>query len=294
VGVSLLHVGDLARAKEHFDRAIALYDPASHRSLATRIGPDAGTLAKAWRALALWLLGYPDAARAAGDRAIQDARELGYVATLMCTLSAVSWTHIFCRSYDDAIAYADESIILAEEIGSSPWQATGMMFRGAACALAGHLSDGAQQIASALSAHQPTRARLAISFFLSVLGKANAGLGQFKEAWRCIDEATAAVEATGERWHEADIHRTAGEIALMSPERDAAKAQAHFLRALEIAREQQARSWELRAAISLARLWRDRGRREAHDLLAPVYGWFTEGFDTPDLKEAEALLNELA
>ena len=103
------------------------------------------------------------------------------------------------------------------------------------------------------------------------------------------------MEATGERWHEADIHRTAGEIALMSSKPDAAKAQAHFERALEVARAQQARSWELRAATSLARLWRDQGRRaEAHDLLAPVYGWFTEGFDTLDLKEAKALLEELA
>ena len=105
----------------------------------------------------------------------------------------------------------------------------------------------------------------------------------------------AAVEATGETWHEADIHRTAGEIALMSSKPDAAKAQAHFERALEVARAQQARSWELRAATSLARLWRDQGRRaEARDLLAPVYGWFTEGFETRDLREAKALLEELA
>ena len=103
------------------------------------------------------------------------------------------------------------------------------------------------------------------------------------------------VEATGERWNEAEIHRTAGEIALMSSKPDAAKAQTHFERALEIARAQQARSWELRAAISLGRLWRDQGKRaEARNLLAPVYGWFTEGFDTLDLKEATALLEEVA
>jgi len=103
-----------------------------------------------------------------------------------------------------------------------------------------------------------------------------------------------AVEATKERWCEADIHRTAGEIALMSPEPDAAKAQAYFERALTVARAQQAKSWELRAATSMAQLWRDQGKRqEAHDLLAPIYGWFTEGFDTLDLKEAKALLEEL-
>ncbi len=102
------------------------------------------------------------------------------------------------------------------------------------------------------------------------------------------------VETTKEKWGEAEIHRTAGEIALMSPEPDAAKAQAHFERAIAIARAQQAKSWELRAATSLARLWRDHGKRQqARDLLAPIYYWFTEGFDTPDLKEAKALLDEL-
>ena len=103
------------------------------------------------------------------------------------------------------------------------------------------------------------------------------------------------VEATKETWFEAEVNRIAGEIALMSPQPDAAKAEAYFERALAVARAQQAKSWELRAAMSLARLWRDQGKRdEARDLLAPVYGWFTEGFDTLDLKEAKALLDELA
>jgi predicted ATPase len=110
-----------------------------------------------------------------------------------------------------------------------------------------------------------------------------------------IDDALKAVETTKEKWNEAEIHRMAGEIALMSPEPDAVKAEAYFERALAIAREQQAKSWELRAAMSMARLWRDQGkRRQARDLLAAVYGWFTEGFDTLDLKEAKALLDELA
>ena len=118
---------------------------------------------------------------------------------------------------------------------------------------------------------------------------------RFDDAWRCIDEATTAIETTKERWFEAEAHRVAGELALMSPEPDAAKADAYFERALAVARQQQAKSWELRAAMSLARLWRDQGKRDqARDLLAPVYGWFTEGFDTLDLKEAKALLDELA
>ena len=119
-------------------------------------------------------------------------------------------------------------------------------------------------------------------------------LGQFDDAWRCIGEATNAVDTTKETWCEAEVHRIAGEIALRSPQPDTAKAEAYFERALAVARKQQAKSWELRAAMSMARLWRDQGKRdEARDLLAPVYGWFTEGFDTLDLKQAKAFLDEL-
>ena len=133
-----------------------------------------------------------------------------------------------------------------------------------------------------------------VPWHLSYLTRAYSDLGQFDEAWRCIGEAMAAVETTKERWHEAEVRRVAGEIALKSPQPDTVKAEAYFERALAVARAQQAKSLELRAAMSMARLWRDQGkRRQARDLLAPVYGWFTEGFDTLDLKEAKALLDEL-
>jgi predicted ATPase len=126
------------------------------------------------------------------------------------------------------------------------------------------------------------------------LARAYAQLGQFDDAWRWIGEAMTAVETTNERSNEAEVYRIAGEMALMSPQPDAAKAEAYFERALGIARAQQAKSWELRAAMSMTRLWRDQGKRQqAHDLLAPVYGWFTEGFDTLDLKEAKSLLEQL-
>ena len=123
---------------------------------------------------------------------------------------------------------------------------------------------------------------------------AYAETGQFDDAWRCIGEAITAVETTKEELWEAEVHRTAGEIVLMSSEPDLAKAESHFKRSLAVARQQQAKSWQLRAAMSLARLWRDQGKvQQARELLAPVYGWFTEGFDTLDLKEAKALLQEL-
>ena len=134
-----------------------------------------------------------------------------------------------------------------------------------------------------------------IARFSSSLARAYANLGRLDDAWRSVDDAMMAIEKTKERWWEAEVHRDAGEIALNSPEHDASKAEAYFERALFVARQQQAKSWELRAAMSLTRLWRDQGKlQQARELLAPVYGWFTEGFDTLDLKEAKALLNELA
>ena len=130
---------------------------------------------------------------------------------------------------------------------------------------------------------------------LLFLASAYAELGRVDDAWRCVGEALTAVETKKERWCEAEVNRIAGKVALKSPQPDTAKAERYFERALAIARQQQAKSWELRAAMSMARLWRDQGRRdEARELLAPVYGWFTEGFDTLDLKQAKALLDELA
>ena len=160
-------------------------------------------------------------------------------------------------------------------------------------ALTGKASDAAQTITSGVTAMRSTGTTMWMPLWLSYLARANAEIGQFDDARRCIGEAMTAMETTKERWYEAEVNRIAGEIALLSPEPDVAKAQACFERALAIARKQQAKSWELRAAMSMARLWRDQGRRaQARDLLAPVYGWFTQGFDTLDLKQAEAFLDD--
>jgi predicted ATPase len=169
------------------------------------------------------------------------------------------------------------------------------MFKASASTLAGDAANGAHTIASSIAFFRSTGATVLLPFIQSCLARAHAASGQFDDASQSIDTATTMLETSGERWCEAEVHRTAGEIALMPPASDNTKAQTYFQHALEIAREQHARSWELRAATSLARLWRDQGRRaEANDLLAPIYGWFTEGFDTVDLMEAEALLHELA
>jgi len=166
-----------------------------------------------------------------------------------------------------------------------------MVRKGTLLALTGKASDAVQIITSGITAFRSTGATVWLPSFLSYLARAHAELGHFDDAWRCIGEAITAVETTKERWCEAEVNRVAGEIALKSPERDTAKAEAHFERALSVARQQQAKSWELRAAMSMARLWRDQGKREkARDLLAPVYGWFTEGFDTLDLRRLRRCL----
>ncbi len=162
-------------------------------------------------------------------------------------------------------------------------------------ALTGKASNATRMIVSGTTAFRSTGATAFMPTQLSYLATAYRELGKFDDAWRCIGEAMTLVETTKEKWFEADVHRIAGEVALKSPQPDAAKAEAYFERALTVARQQQAKSWELRAAMSLARLWCSQGKpQQARELLAPVYGWFTEGFDTLDLKEAKALLEELA
>jgi predicted ATPase len=295
MGMSLFQTGDIAEGRAHFDKAIVLYDPAEHRPLATHFGQDLGVSILCFRSLTLWVLGYPEAAIADSKQAIRYAREIGQTAPLMYALSNISFTVIHCGNYVAAGAQADEIIGLAEEKAAPHWKARGMATRGWLFALTGKASDAVHMISSGLAAYRQTGATVFVPLWLSHLTRGYAELGQFDDAWRCIDEAMTAVETTKERWLEAEIHRMAGEIALLSPKPDVAKAQAYFERALEVARRQQAKSWELRAAMSLARLWRDQGKvSEARELLAPVYGWFTEGFDTRDLKEAKALLEQLA
>jgi predicted ATPase/class 3 adenylate cyclase len=294
MGISLLCTGDIARARAHFDRAITLYDPVEHRPLATRFGVDIGVSILSYRSLALWVLGYSGAALADAENAVRDAREINHVATFMYALHNTSLAHIWSGNYGAANAQLDEVVSLANQKRSLYWKANGILLRGWLFALTGKAPNAIQTLTSGLTAYRSTRSTNWVPLHLSYLAKAHAELDQFDDAWRCADEAITIAHATNERWCEAELHRTAGEIALTLSERDAPKAEAYFERALAVARQQQAKSWELRAAMSMARLWRDQGKRQqAHDLLAPIYGWFTKGFDTLDLKEARALLEQL-
>ena len=293
-GLSLLHTGDIAQCRPHFDRAIALYDPVEHRPLAPRFGGDIGATSLSWRSVALWILGYPVSAQADAEDALSNARETGHAVTLMYALTHVSMTHFCCGNYTRASAEADELVTLAGEKGSTMWKAYGASRQGFLAAMTDKAADAVQIITSAIDTARSVGSTLWTPLNLSHLARAHAALGKFDDAWRCIGEAMTTMATTKETWWEAEVDRVAGEMSLMSPKPDAAKAEAYFERALAVARQQQAKSWELRAAMSLARLWRSQGKvQQARELLAPVYGWFTEGVDTRDLKEAKALLNEL-
>jgi predicted ATPase len=294
MSVSLLCTGDIVQARVHSDQAAALYNAAEHRPVATRFGQDARVAILAYRALGSWLLGYPAASLADADSAVRAAREIDQAATMMFVLTHTALTHLVSRNYGAAKEEAEELAAVASDKGAIFWRAIGTMAQGWVFALTGKSTDAADLLTSGLDAFRSTGSTLWMPLHMSCLAVAYGDLHRIDEAWDCIGEAMTAIETTGERWYEAEVLRVAGEIAMMSPERDTAKAQMFFDRALAVARQQQARSWELRAAMSMAKLWREQGRREmARNLLAPVYGWFREGFDTPDLKDAKALLDDL-
>ena len=222
IGSSLLLTGDIAEGRAHYDQALALYDPAVHRPLATRFGQDVAVAILSYRSLALWVLGYPDAALADADHALKNAREIGQAAALMYALLVTSPTHIFCGNYATANAQSDELVALADEKGAAQ---QGMLMRGCVFAVAGKASDAVPIITSGLTALRSTLSTNWMPLYLSCWGIAYAELHRFDDACRCVGEAMTAMETTKERWCGAEVYRTTGAIALMSSEPDAAKAE---------------------------------------------------------------------
>jgi predicted ATPase len=295
MGASYLHTGEIIKARTHLDKAIELYQPDEHRRGATLFGQDVRVAALFYRSLALWQLGYPDAAIRDAARSVVDARDAGQAATVMAALAITSFTHIHCGNYGLAKEQLDEVCALADEKSAMFWKVGGMLLLGCVSALNGKAADAVQTIGSGLQAWRSTGASLWMPVYLAHLIGAHADLGRFDDAWRCFNEATTLMQQTKERWCESEIYRIAGEVAIRSPDSDVSKAEAFFRHALEVAKAQQAKSYELRAATSLARLRRDQGRRdEALQQLAPIYNWYSEGFHTHDLRQAKALLDMLA
>jgi tetratricopeptide (TPR) repeat protein len=294
LGMTLLCMGDANEVLAHLDGAWALYNPVAHRPLATRFGHDVGAATLTFRPLARWLLGYPKAVLAEADHAVAAARETDHMPTLLFALAGTSFTRMCCLDHAAAAIHLDECIALAQD--KVPfWNMFAIAQRGCVLAQTGKAGDAIEAISAGIAGLGAIGTTVFATYRFAHLALAYAELGKLEDAWHCIGEAMTAAETTKEQWCLAEINRVAGVIALKSPGSDAAKAQGYFERALSVARKQQAKSWELRAAISMARLWRDQGKpQQARELLARVYGWFTEGFDTLDLKNAKALLAELA
>ncbi|MGA2944319.1 MAG: AAA family ATPase [Xanthobacteraceae bacterium] len=296
MGTSLLFLGDVAEGLAHLDRAMSLYDSTEHRLLGTRFGQESGVAILANRPLALWLLGFPETALNEADNALNYARDIRQTASFLYALARIAWFHVVVGHYTKAAAQIRELMTSAEEVEGSYWTAAGMMLQGCLFAFTGKGSSAIKMITDGIATSQLRGFNLLrMPWYFSCMARAHIELGQPNDAWRRIGDAMTAMEATKETWQESELHRIAGDLALMSPDPDVSKTQAHLDRALAIARRQKAKSWELRAAMSMARLWRYQGKRgEAHDLLRSVYGWFTEGFETLDLIEAKTLLDELA
>ena len=265
---ALTLTGDFVEAKSTTTGRSRIYDSAEHGSLTTRSGRDIKVALLASRSGCAWLLGYPAAARSDAARAVKNAREIEHATTLLHALHLSEWNHIRCGNYAVAHTQVDELIALADQRGAPGWKALGTATRGCLFALTGKASEAVRAITSAITLLPSTGAALYEPQQLQYLAMAYAELGQLHDAWRCIDDAIDKTEKSKEKWCEAEVHRIAGEVELKSLAPDPEKAEAYFDHALAVARQQQAKSWELRAAMSMARLWRDQALKRIRSATA--------------------------
>jgi class 3 adenylate cyclase/predicted ATPase len=294
VGSALIPVGNFQEALSHLDRAVALYRPEEHGALAFRFGADIGITAMCVRAWALWHRGFPDQAKKVLDEGVQSARRSVHRHTLAYALIYAGLTAISARWTTKGASAASELVSLTEEHGFALFLGYGLILQGGAMAQCGQGTAAVERIRDGIAAMQATGARRVESMVLGLLAEALAATGAVAKAIEMLAEALAAAKACGAYWADAELHRLRGELLQSLSLPDWAEIERAFRTSLAVAHEQGTRGFELRAAISLARLLSNRERRdEARDVLAPLYGWFTEGFDTPDLKEAKALLDEL-
>jgi predicted ATPase len=242
----------------------------------------------------LWALGYPDQAVQRSQEALTMAHALAHPYSLADTLSEGVQVHANRREWQTVQAHAEAWLALATEHGFARHAAQGTCVLGWALAGQGQVEEGIAQMRQGLAALRAQGTAVGMPAWLARLAEAYGQVGQVGEGVHLVAEALAVVDTTGERGNEAELHRLHGVLLLRQTVPDTPAAEVCFQQALDVARRQQAKSWELRAAMSLSRLWQRQGKRpEARELLAPIYGWFTEGFDTADLQDARALLEEL-
>jgi class 3 adenylate cyclase/predicted ATPase len=293
-GRNLMFAGNFASSRSHFEKVLALYDPndpISHRSLVHQAGVDPHVNAQSRLAYVLFCLGFSDQALARSNAAIAEARRLAHSPSLAGTLGDAAGLLALVGDNATLEKRVDQLVTVTTEQGFPFWRAFGMIYRGWVRVKNGDVTEGLSLLSSGSSAYRATGAQLSMPSRI-VLARACEITGQIEEAVSQLEDALQIAEGTGGRWFAAELNRHKGQLLLRQGDTEAAEEL--YRKALSIAEEQSAKLWELRAAVSLSRLRRDQGRHtEARDLLAPVYGWFTEGFNTPDLKEAKALLDEL-
>jgi predicted ATPase len=295
LGTTLRYLGAAAEAYTHFAQGMALYDPQQQRAAALLYGDDAGVICHSFSALALWYLGYPDQALARSHEAVTLAQQVAHPYSLSFVLCWAAVFHQVRRERGATQEHAAATISLATAQGFPHWMAGGSIMHGWALAQQGQAQEGIAQIEQGLRAFRATGAELNRSYFLALLAETHGTLGEPEAGLAVLTEALTRVDTTGERWYESEIYRLKGELLLQQNSDHQAEAEICFHQALNIARAQQAKSFELRTAISLTRLWQQQEKRdEARQVLGDVYGWFTESFDTAELQEAKALLEALA
>jgi predicted ATPase len=287
-------MGKLLLAREHKEAVISLYDPARHGPLAARRSFDAKGYALSYLGMTLWILGYPDQALKRANEAVEFSQALSHPLSLAGAESFLGQVQQYRHEARAAQKAAERAIALSAEHGFTFWLAVATILRGWAIAEQGHQEEGIPQIQEGLAALRATGTEISRPYWLSLLAEACIESSLLDDGLSALAEALAVANETEGRGYEAEIYRLKGELLLRQGDSNAAAAQKCFERAIEIARNQSAKSMELRASMSLARLLAKQGKRdEACAILAQIYGWFTEGFDTADLKDAKALLDQL-
>jgi predicted ATPase len=287
-------LGALPTARTHLEEGITRYTPDQHRATGFRIGQDPGVACRAYTAMTLWLLGYPAQALARLHEALALAHALSHPYSLAFAQSMTAWVALLYRDVPAVHEHAEACIALATAQGFPLWETQGTILRGWALAMQGQGEEGLAQVRQGVVSFRATGAALHVSRWCTMLVDVCDHLGHPEDGLQALAEAHTLVEQQEERWWEAEICRLQGVLLLRQPGTPQDEAETWLQRALAVARRQEAKSLELRAAMSLSRLWQQQGKRaEAYALLAPIYGWFTEGFDTADLQEAKALLDEL-
>jgi class 3 adenylate cyclase/predicted ATPase len=293
-GVVGLFFGALPSARTHLEEGIARYTPDQRHAPVFRMGHDLGVASRAFAAMTVWLLGYPTQALAHLHEALALAHALPHpysLAFARCLAASVSQ---FRQDVPAVREHAEAAIALSTEQGFPQWVAVGTGLRGWALAMQGQGAAGMAQVRQGITAWQATGAALFVPYICTLLADVADHLGHPEDGLQALAEAYTLVEQHEERWWEAEIYRLRSVLLLRQPGTPQAEAEAWLQRALDVARRQEAKSLELRATMSLCLLWQQQGKRaKARELLAPIYDWFTEGFDTADLKEAKALLDAL-